>query len=161
MKCPYCESESNVIDSRGSAEGVRRRRECPACRRRFTTYERLSEPSLKVLKRGGERQAFSFDKLLGMLRRVCRDRPTISDDDLKRLARSIEAQLVDDGARTVPSWRLTELVLGRLATMDKLAYDRLAINYITEDGQLRPRGVSGPEADPSQLGLFEPGEEDS
>lgn len=154
MKCPYCEGESNVIDSRASADGVRRRRECPECKRRFTTYERVGEPNLKVVKRGGKSEPFSSEKLISTLERVCRDRPNIDSSDITRLARTIEAQLVDERARSVSSGRLVELVLGKLYDMDKLSYERLASNYLSEDGQLRPYGSANAGDDKSQLGLF-------
>jgi len=158
VKCPYCESESSVIDSRAAADGVRRRRECPDCRRRFTTYERVGSPNLKVIKRSGERQAFDLDKLLATLTRVCRGRAALTDQDLSRIARSIEAQLVDEAARSVPSSRLVVLILDRLRGIDKLAHDRLAVNYLTEDGRLSPDPSGQAESD--QLGLFSPGGDD-
>ena len=157
MKCPYCNGESAVIDSRASADGVRRRRECPDCKRRFTTYERVGDLNVKVLKRSGKSEPFSTDKLVAALTRICRDRPTIDDADIRRLARSIEAQLADERLKTVESGRLAELVLERLIGLDKPAYDRLAINYI-EDGVLRTSGRIGPSSD--QLGLFGAGESD-
>lgn len=152
MKCPYCGGESSVIDSRASADGVRRRRECPECKRRFTTYERIGEPNLKVTKRSGRSEPFSSAKLMATLKKVCRDRPNISAADIERLARAIEAQLIDEGARVVTSTRLVELVLERLIGIDKLSYDRLAINYVSEDGQLRTHSAS--DVDVEQLGLF-------
>ena len=155
VRCPYCEGESSVIDSRASIDGVRRRRECPECKRRFTTYEKPSEPNLKVSKRSGKNEPFSSDKLIAALGRVCRDRPNVDQATIDRLARAIEAQLVDERARTVSSGRLAEMVLSRLIEIDKISYERLAINYIAEDGQLRPRGSSASTQDPGQLGLFE------
>jgi len=161
VKCPYCDGESNVIDSRASIDGVRRRRECPLCKRRFTTYEKLNEPNLKVSKRSGKTEPFSSDKLIATLKRVCRDRPNVGAADIERLARAIEAQLVDERARTVTSGRLVEMVLARLQDIDKLSYERLAINYTTEDGRLQPRGSSVPAQDSSQLPLFDGEDEDA
>lgn len=148
-----------MIDSRASVDGVRRRRECPLCKRRFTTYEKQTEPNLKVTKRSGKTEPFSSEKLIATLRRVCRDRPNVGAADIERLARAIEAQLVDERARTVTSGRLVEMVLARLQDIDKLSYERLAINYTSEDGQLRPRGSAAAQQDSGQLGLFE-GEDD-
>jgi transcriptional repressor NrdR len=151
VKCPYCNGESAVIDSRASADGVRRRRECPDCKRRFTTYERVGDLNIKVTKRSGKTEPFSTDKLITALTRICRDRPNISEADIRRLARSIEAQLSDERLKSVDSGHLAELVLERLIGLDKPAYDRLAINYI-ENGVLRTSGRSQENSD--QLGLF-------
>jgi transcriptional repressor NrdR len=161
VRCPYCESESQVIDSRLTSDGVRRRRTCPECKRRFTTYEKLGAPNLKVTKRSGKSEAFSSQKLIETIARVCRDRSGISKADVARLARSIEAELVDEQVKSVESGRIVELVLRRLAEIDKLAHDRLAVNYIDEDGRLRPRGSSVSAEDAGQLGLFNPAEDDS
>lgn len=141
-----------MIDSRASADGVRRRRECPECKRRFTTYERVGEPNLKVVKRSGKTEPFASAKLMRTLSRVCQGRPNIAAADIERLARAIEAQLIDEGARSVTSTRLVEMVLERLIGIDKLSYDRLAINYIAEDGQLRTHGAA--DSDTEQLGLW-------
>lgn len=156
VQCPYCNGNSHVVDSRATGEAVRRRRLCNACKRRFTTYERVGAPSLKVIKRSERSESFDSDKLQRALLRVCRNRPNIDSDTVRRVARSIEAQLVDAGARTVRSSQIVELALRRLAEIDKLAYDRLAANYLDENGQLRTesRQISPEEA--AQLGLFQP-----
>ena len=155
MQCPYCGSDSQVVDSRASAEGVRRRRACNECKRRFTTYEKVGSPSLKVIKRSDKTEQFDSDKLQRALKRVCRDRPAIDDDAIRRIARAIEAELVDAGARTVRSSQLAGLALKRLAVLDKLAYDRLAANYIDEDGRLRTEGRKMSPEEAAQLGLFQ------
>lgn len=154
MQCPYCGSDSQVLDSRATSEAVRRRRVCNRCRRRFTTYERPSAPGLKVIKRSEKIEPFDSDKLQHALRRVCRGRPGITDEDIRRVARDIEAQLVDAGAKSVRSAQIVLLALARLREIDKLAYNRLAANYIDEAGHLRvePRPLA-PGEEP-QLGLF-------
>lgn len=156
MQCPYCGGDSNVVDSRGTGEAVRRRRFCTACKRRFTTYERVGAPSLKVIKRNERSESFDSEKLQRALLRVCRNRPNIDRDTVRRVARSIEAQLVDAGARSVRSSQIVDLALSRLGDIDKLAYDRLAANYVDENGHLRTesRQISPEEA--AQLGLFQP-----
>jgi transcriptional regulator NrdR family protein len=107
-----------------------------------------------VIKRSGRAEQFDAGKLHRALRRVCRHRPGIGDDDIRRIARDIEARLVDEGVKSVHSGRVAQLALDRLAEIDRLSHDRLAVNYIDEDGQLRtlPRTADG---DPSQLGLFD------
>ena len=149
-----------MVDSRVTSDGVRRRRECPACKRRFTTYERVAAPNVKVVKRGGKAEPFSQDKLIGTLARVTRDRPSIGAKDVLRIATDIEAQLVDEGLRSVLSARVVEMALERLALVDRVAYERLAINYVGEDGQLRTRGHAPGTDDREQLGLFAEGDDD-
>ena len=157
MLCPFCERDSQVVDSRTTADGgVRRRRVCNACKRRFTTYERVGSPNLKVIKRNDKAEPFSSRKLLRVLRRVCRHRPGITPADIERVAHAIEAQLIDAGAKSVRSHQIADLLLARLAEVDRIAYNRLAANYVDEGGQLRtePRPVTPEEA--AQLGLFKP-----
>src|SRR5689334_25381904 len=101
MQCPYCGGDSSVTETRVTADGLRRRRVCTACKRRFTTYEKLGAPGLKVHKRDGSTEPFDGDKLLGALRRVCAHRGSIRDEDLRRRARDIEAKLIDSGRRSV------------------------------------------------------------
>ena len=155
MQCPFCERDSQVVDSRTTADGgVRRRRLCSQCKRRFTTYERVGSPNLKVLKRSDKAEPFSSEKLRRALRRVCRHRSNVAASEIGRIANSIEAQLIDAGAKSVRSGQIVELVLARLADVDLVSYNRLAANYLDEDGQLRTeqRPVSAEEA--AQLGLF-------
>lgn len=127
---------------------------CNGCKRRFTTYERVVAPSLKVVKRSGAIEQFDFDKLRRCLLRVGRGRP-LRDDDVSRIARDIEARLLDSGAKTVRSSQIVALALDRLVGIDKLAYDRLAANYLDEQGRLRiePRATLD-DGEVAQLGLF-------
>lgn len=155
MNCPYCGSESQVVDSRATSDGVRRRRSCNGCKRRFTTYERVGAPLLKVIKRSAKAELFDSDKLQRALKRVCRSRPGIDDETIRRIARAIEAELVDSGARTVPSGEIAALALERLGEIDTIAHDRLAANYIDEDGRLRTDSRRPSDSDVEQLGLFD------
>ncbi len=159
MNCPYCSGDSQVVDSRSTADAVRRRRICNECKRRFTTYERLGAPAIKVSKRSGKSEPFESAKIIRALTRVCRDRPRIGKEDILRIARAIEAQLVDERARSIRSSEIVSRLLGRLADLDRIAYNRLAANYIDEDGQLRTDPRQVPDGDAGQLGLFA-GEED-
>ncbi len=151
MQCPYCGKDSNVTETREVTDGLRRRRVCNTCRRRFTTYERVGQPSLKVEKRDGAVEAFDGDKLLRALIRVSAHRG-LKDDVLLRVARDIEAALVDAGQRSVLWSDIVRAALHRLEPIDRMAARRLACNYQDESGELRLDGeelVGGP---PPQLG---------
>lgn len=153
MQCPYCNADSNVVDSRSLGDAVRRRRVCGQCKRRFTTYERVAPPNVKVIKRSGKAEPFDAAKIRAVLARVGAGRPAIDGAAIKRLAAAIEAELVDDRVKTVSSATLAERLLARLEDLDKLAYERLAADYLDESGQLRVKPQPG--ADDDQLGLFE------
>lgn len=134
-----------------TADGLRRRRVCTACKRRFTTYEKLGAPGLKIHKRDGTLEPFDFDKLLTSLKRVSAHR-SVSEDDLRRVARDIEASLVDSGRKSVAWSDVVSIVLDRLRNIDATAAHRFAANYTDETGVLRFDATS-PQADPRQLGL--------
>ncbi len=153
MQCPYCDGDSNVTETRVTVDGgMRRRRVCTACKRRFTTYEKLGSPGLKVAKRDGTIEPFESAKLLHALRRVCAHRPGITDLALQRVARDIEAKLVDSGRKSVTWSDLATHVLDRLANVDAVAAQRFAANYTDESGVVR--FDQGPrEAATQQLGL--------
>ena len=152
MQCPYCGGDAAVLDSRTTSEGVRRRRNCSHCKRRFTTYEKVAAPAIKIVKRSGKSEPFSAEKLVKIILRVSRDRPGIGEEEATRLARSVEAQLIDAGAKNIASSKLATMVLDLLRDMDRLAYDRLAANYMNESGILQTTpGAAGSEG---QLGLF-------
>ena len=120
-----------------SPDGVRRRRVCTQCKRRFTTYEKLGSPGLKVEKRDGRVELFDGDKLLAALRRICGHRPAIKDEHLRRIARDLEANLIDGGTKTVRWSDIVTLTLRRLEGVDVVVARRLAANYLDETGQLR------------------------
>ena len=93
MQCPYCqEGDSHVIDTRTVGDSIRRRRECPRCGQRFTTYERLAPVSLFVVKRDGRREPFDRDKLYGGIYHACAKRP-ISDDQIQAIVSKVENDL--------------------------------------------------------------------
>ncbi|MBA3392472.1 MAG: transcriptional repressor NrdR [Deltaproteobacteria bacterium] len=152
MQCPYCSGDSSVTETRVTADGLRRRRLCTACKRRFTTYERLGAPGLKVAKRDGSVEPFDSDKLLTALQRVCAHRTGIADDDLRRIARDIEATLLDSGRKSVAWSDLVTLALARLENVDPVSAQRLAANYTDESGAVRFASSSPQEPSP-QLGL--------
>ena len=131
MKCPYCAHlESKVVDSRPSDEGasIRRRRECLACHKRFTTYETMESLPLMVIKKDGSRQSFDKSKLLNGMIRACEKRP-VSFSTLEGIANEIEQTLQNEMDREIPSARIGELVMDRLKQEDEVAYVRFASVY--------------------------------
>ena len=129
MKCPYCEaSQSKVTDSRDAESGIRRRRECLSCGRRFTTHEQARLPALLVDKRDGRRQEFSRQKLVSGIDIACTRRP-IPRRDIDRLADDIETDLQRLANGVVKSRDLGLMVLERLRALDEVAYIRYASVY--------------------------------
>ena len=131
MHCPFCSSEeSKVVDSRDSEAGdaIRRRRECLACERRYTTYERVEEVPLMVAKRDGAEEVFSRQKLLnGMLRAA--EKRAIPIERLERAVEAIENELRRVSCRRVSTQLVGERALHQLRTIDKVAYVRFASVY--------------------------------
>ncbi|MGI6349097.1 MAG: transcriptional repressor NrdR [Eubacteriaceae bacterium] len=131
MKCPFCsESESKVIDSRPAENGtvVRRRRECIACRRRFTTYEKLETTPLVVIKKSGDRQVYDRNKILSGLLKACEKRP-ISADTIESLLDTIEYKVLTLSDKEVHSKDIGEIVMDELKKTDEVAYVRFASVY--------------------------------
>ncbi len=131
MKCPYCSYlESKVVDSRPADEGasIRRRRECLACHKRFTTYETMESLPLMVVKKDGSRQSFDRNKVLGGLIRACEKRP-VPYHALEELVGEIEQVLQNQMEREIPSAEIGELVMERLKKLDEVAYVRFASVY--------------------------------
>jgi transcriptional repressor NrdR len=130
MKCPFCGSEdSRVIDTRTSGERIRRRRECGACEKRFTTYERVVLSNPMVAKRDGRREEFDPDKLALGVRKACAKRP-ISMEDLEKLVDQVESEVQRMGKAEVPSYVIGDLVMERLKELDELAYILFASVYL-------------------------------
>lgn len=131
MRCPFCGStEIKVVDSRDteSRDAIRRRRECLKCTQRFTTYERIEETPLTVIKQAGEREVFSRPKLLNGLLRACEKRP-IETGTLEHLIDEVEAELRNEFKTEVPSAEIGERTLDKLKDLDKVAYIRFASVY--------------------------------
>jgi transcriptional repressor NrdR len=131
VKCPFCtHQESKVIDSRLSAGGdvTRRRRECEACARRFTTYERVEEVLPLVVKKDGRREMFDRQKILAGLRRACEKR-AVPLERLEALVDAIERDLIDSGDKEVPAKAIGERVMAQLRLLDDIAYVRFASVY--------------------------------
>jgi transcriptional repressor NrdR len=131
MKCPFCgDRKDRVVDSRESREGaaIRRRRECSACSRRFTSYETVEEVPLMVVKRDGRREPWDRRKLLGGLRRACEKRP-IPSQELEDLVADLENRLQESEDREVEAKEIGALVMARLRELDQVAYVRFASVY--------------------------------
>ena len=122
--------DDKVVDSRAADDGstIRRRRECLDCGRRFTTYERVEEVPLVVVKRSGQRQPFDATKLVAGVRAAAKGRP-LTDDQLTRLAADVEEGLRLAGGGEIPSARIGVAVLDRLRELDQVAYLRFASVY--------------------------------
>ena len=131
MKCPFCRTDNDrVIDSRASDDGyaIRRRRECLNCRRRYTTYERLVQTTIKVIKKNGVRVPFQREKIKRGLEKACWKRP-ISDEQIENLVSAIENDVYSQFESEVESRRLGELVMQHLRAVDQVALVRFASVY--------------------------------
>jgi len=131
MKCPYCQADNDrVIDSRASEDGfaTRRRRECLACKRRYTTYERVERTTMKVVKKDGARVPFDRNKLKLGLEKACWKRP-ISDARLEAIVSDVENNIEANFDSEVESRYIGELVMQHLRELDQVAYVRFASVY--------------------------------
>jgi transcriptional repressor NrdR len=131
MKCPYCRAiDSKVIDSRMTKEGnaVRRRRECIACEHRFTTYERIEELPLVLVKKDGRRETFDRTKVLAGMQRACEKR-NISINTLQEFVDELERALQEMGEKEIPAAVVGERVMNKLHELDDVAYVRFASVY--------------------------------
>ncbi|HOK43027.1 MAG TPA: transcriptional regulator NrdR [Thermoclostridium caenicola] len=131
MKCPYCScQEDKVIDSRPTDEGatIRRRRECLNCHKRFTTYEKVENLPIMVIKKDGSREPYDRDKVRkGILRAT--EKRSVSADAIERMLDSIEYQISNSLEREVTSAFIGELVMEKLRALDEVAYVRFASVY--------------------------------
>lgn len=131
MRCPFCKAEdSRVIDSRSADEGnsIRRRRECSACGKRFTTYETVEKSPLMVIKRDGRKVVFDRDKMLKGLIRSC-DKRDIPVEKIVAFIDEIERDIRNTSGREITSQKIGELVMEKLKTFDEVAYIRFASVY--------------------------------
>ena len=131
MKCPFCGNlDTQVVETRTSEEGdsVRRRRQCGACDRRYTTYERPDVSFPNIVKKDGRRLEYQRDKILGSMKLALRKRP-VSTEQVDSAIERIEEKLLALSAREVPSTRIGELVMRELKKLDKVAYIRFASVY--------------------------------
>ena len=132
MQCPFCGQDNDkVIDSRSSEGGrvVRRRRQCLACEKRFTTYERPEETiRLTVVKKDGSREPYGRQKIIAGLQKACYKRP-VTDEQIRRIIESAEEEIFRNFDRDVPSNFIGDAVSRHLRTIDKIAYVRFASVY--------------------------------
>ena len=128
MKCPYCGSnETEVVETRDSEdlETIRRRRACLKCEKRFTTYERVENVNLVVIKKDGRREQFNRDKLKSGIIRSC-EKTTVSVDDIEKIVTEVERELRSADSVEVESKKIGQLVATRLKKLDKVAYIRFS-----------------------------------
>jgi transcriptional repressor NrdR len=131
MRCPFCGNpDTQVLDTRSSTEAssIRRRRKCPECDKRFTTYERVDLKMPRLVKKDGSRTDFDREKLVGSMMLALRKRP-VSTDAVEGAVARIEEKLRSLGEREVPTSRVGDLVMRELAKLDKIAYIRFASVY--------------------------------
>ena len=131
MKCPFCgHMEDKVIDSRPTEEGstIRRRRECIKCNSRFTTYEKIEDTPLMVIKKDGTRQIFDRNKVVNCVMKACSKRP-VSLQQAEDLAHEVEQQIMNTVKREVNSSEIGELIMCHLKELDEVAYVRFASVY--------------------------------
>jgi transcriptional repressor NrdR len=131
MKCPFCgHIQDKVVDSREGKEGltIRRRRQCLKCNRRFTSYERIDEPNLRLVKKDGRREAFLREKLMAGLHTACKKRP-VAVKDLEDICNEVEGMLQESPDKEMTTTRVGGYVMQRLKELDKIAYVRFASVY--------------------------------
>ena len=131
MKCPYCSFyDSKVIETRTVDENnsIRRRRECLQCQQRFTTYEKIENIALIVIKKDGTREEFDREKLLSGIMRACQKRP-VSADQQEGIVNEIEQHFLNSLEREIPSTEIGEMVMKKLKEIDEVSYVRFASVY--------------------------------
>lgn len=136
MNCPFCRGASKVVDSRPIPDGIRRRRECLRCERRFTTHERIVPTELRVVKAGDRSpEDFQPEKIAAVLRKVTKGRP-VSESQIEDTVRRIEADFAANGQTSVPSSELARVVAGLLGELDPVARFRFLSNYTDAGGRV-------------------------
>ena len=131
MKCPFCGyDDSKVLDTRPTDEGytIRRRRECLKCQKRFTTYEKIEQSPVMVIKKDGNRQAFDRDKIVRGMIKSCEKRP-VSADEIEEAVNNIEKKIENSMRREITSLEIGELVMDELKDLDEVSYVRFASVY--------------------------------
>jgi len=132
MICPYCSNqESAVLESRDSEDGnvIRRRRECSKCKKRFTTYERIENLDLKVIKKDGKKENFDREKIKNGIQKACEKRP-VENEQIEHIIDDIEMRFVNRKSTEISSSDIGRMVLTRLKKIDKVAYIRFASVFL-------------------------------
>src|SRR6202140_4322879 len=131
MRCPFCRHKGNrVVDSRMSGDGatIRRRRVCSACKKRFTTYERVEEAAPMVVKKDGRREPFDRAKIIAGIKRACEKRP-VSMETIEQIADRVESSALERGEREIASTFIGSALMSELHEIDQVAYVRFASVY--------------------------------
>lgn len=129
MECPFCtHKHSKVTDKRSSPEGIRRRRECLGCRKRFTTYEKVSKEEIYVIKKDGRKEKFDIEKLKKGIKLAFANRP-VPEEEINKMINNIEEQLRKKGNKEIKSSIIGELVMKKIKKLDNVAYLRFASVY--------------------------------
>lgn len=129
MNCPYCShTKLRVTNKRSSPEGIRRRRECLKCKKRFTTYERIEKSDLYVIKKDNRREKFDMQKLQNGIEKALEKRP-FSHEQIQKVVNEIEEQIRKTGKKEIKSTLIGELVMKKLKKIDEIAYVRFASVY--------------------------------
>jgi len=129
MECPYCSSQnSKVTDKRKSPEGIRRRRECLKCKKRFTTYEKISKEELYVIKKDNKKELFDIKKIQQGIEKACEKRP-ISIEKINQVVNEIEEEIRRRGKKQIESSKIGEKIMKKLKKIDNVAYVRFASVY--------------------------------
>jgi len=129
MKCPFCShTKSRVTDKRESPEGIRRRRECLKCRKRFTTYEKISKEKIYIIKKDGRREPFNREKLESGIEKAFEKRP-VSKEKINKMINEIEEQIRKKGKKEIKSSVIGEMVMKKIKKLDNVAYIRFASVY--------------------------------
>ena len=131
MKCPFCGyDDSKVLDTRPTDEGytIRRRRECLKCQKRFTTYEKIEQSPVMVIKKDGNRQAFDRDKIVRGMIKSCEKRP-VSADEIEEAVNNIEKKIENSMRREITSLEIGEMVMDELKDLAQVSYVRFAPVY--------------------------------
>lgn len=131
MKCPFCGyDDSKVLDTRPTDEGytIRRRRECLKCQKRFTTYEKIEQSPIMVIKKDGNRQAFDREKIIRGMIKSCEKRP-VSAADIEEAVNNIEKKIENSMKKEISSLEIGEMVMNELKDLDEVSYVRFASVY--------------------------------
>jgi transcriptional repressor NrdR len=162
MNCPFCGTDdTKVTDSRPDQDGIRRRRECLACGRRFSTLERIELPGVALLKKDGRREAFDRSKIITGVRKACEKRP-IPSGAVEALADEVEQAVYGMNRAEIPASVVGELVMERLKALDHIAYIRFASVYrafadvdeLEQELEALKAGWRRPDVPPDQLALL-------
>ncbi len=128
MDCPYCSGKTKVTNKRDSPGGIRRRRECLKCKKRFTTYEKISKGDFYIIKKDGRREKYNREKLEAGVHRAFEKRP-VGKEKIEKMINEIEEQLMRRGKKEVNSSAIGELVMKKIKRLDNIAYIRFASVY--------------------------------